>query len=76
MSIIKDLFTENDGATHCPVRWLGLGGAASGVGLAIFDVVVQHAHFDLQGYGIGLAATIAAVGKALQWKPDTGAPAP
>lgn len=68
--IIRDLFTEPDGVTICPARMIGIFGSLGGIGLAFYDVMWQHAHFDLQAYGLGLGATLAALGAALGLKKD------
>lgn len=68
--MIRDVFTEPDGTTICPVRVVGILGTLQGLGLAGFDVLVQHAHFDLMAFGGGLGATIAALGVALGMKKD------
>lgn len=68
--MFRDVFTEPDGVTICPVRVVGIFGTLQGLGLAAFDVLVQHAHFDLLAYGGGLGATVAALGVALGMKKD------
>jgi hypothetical protein len=67
---LRDIFTEPDGKTICPIRVIGIFATLQGIGLAAFDVLVQHAHFDLQAYGVGLGATLAALGLALGMKKD------
>lgn len=69
--IIKDSFTEPDNETFCPVRLVGITGALQGLAMCAYDVVGQHAHVDLQNYGIGLGAIVAATGVALGMKKDT-----
>jgi hypothetical protein len=71
--LFRDVFTEPDGATICPVRVVGIFGTLQGLGLAAFDVLVQHAHFDLLAFGGGLGATIGALGVALGMKKDASA---
>jgi hypothetical protein len=67
---LRDIFTEPDGKTICPVRVVGILATLQGIGLAAFDVLVQHAHFDFQAYGLGMGATITALGIALGMKKD------
>jgi hypothetical protein len=67
----RDIFTEPDGETICVVRVMGVWVALQGNALAIWDVVVQHAHFDFQTYGLGMGATLTALGVALGMKKDT-----
>lgn len=69
--LVKDAFTEPDGHTFCPVRIVGIFGTLQGLGLSAFDVLIQHAHFDLFAFGGGLGATIGALGLALGLKKDT-----
>jgi hypothetical protein len=50
---------------------MGIGAALQGNVLCVWDVVVQHAHFDFQAYGLGMGATLTALGVALGMKKDT-----
>lgn len=68
--LCRDTFTEPDGVTFCPARAIAIGSAATGIGLAIFDVVGHGAHFDLQAYGLGSGALLAGTGVALSMKKD------
>lgn len=69
----RDIFTEPDGSTICPIRVIGIFATLQGVALSAYDVVARHAHFDLQAYGLGLGASIAALGLALGMKKDAPA---
>lgn len=68
---ISNMLTEPDNKTHCPVRIIAIIGSLQGLGMQAYDVFVQHAHIDLQAFGVGLGATLAAVGAALGFKKDT-----
>ena len=75
MSIVRQLLTGIDNETHDLVRWIGLGGSLTALGLQIYVVVVKGQAFDLQAFGIGLGALVASVGAALGLKAKTE-PAP
>jgi hypothetical protein len=66
----RDIFTEPDQKTVCVARVIGVGAALQGNALCAWDVIVQHAHFDFQAYGLGMAATLTALGVALGMKKD------
>lgn len=70
---LKNLTTEADGKTPCIVRIGAAIGTMNAFGLTAYDVIVHHAHFDVQSYGIGFGAILGAVGAALKWKPETTA---
>lgn len=55
IKIMKDILTEKDGVSFCPVSFLALAGAAAMIGEFIYKGSV-----DFQGLGIGLAAIGAA----------------
>ena len=65
------LFTEPNNQTFCPVRFIGILGSLQGLGMHAYAIFIQHAAFDLQGFGLGLGATIAALGVALGMKKDS-----
>lgn len=67
---LKDMLTDNQDVL-CIVRTAAAAVVTTGLGLAVYDVVVQHAKFDIQAYGIGSAAILASVGAALKLKPDS-----
>jgi hypothetical protein len=71
VSIVRDLLTGLDGQTHDIGRWAGALGVLAFVGLATFDVVGNHTHFDCQAFGIGFGALAAGVGAMLKLKLDT-----
>ena len=71
MSILTQLLTGADNQTHDVLRWVGLGGALTALGLQIYVVAVKSQPFDMQAFGIGLGALVASVGAALGMKKDT-----
>lgn len=71
MNVLRDLLTGVDGVTHDFMRYIGLGGALTALGLQIYVVVVKGQPFDLQAFGIGIGALSASVGAALHMKKDT-----
>lgn len=67
---LKQLFTEPDNQTFCPVRVLALVGALQYLGLSVANYV-QHSSFDPQEWAIGFGALLGGVGVALGLKKDT-----
>jgi hypothetical protein len=72
-SIIKQLFTEPDNQTFCPVRLLAVAGSLQYLALGVAHYV-QHAVFDPQGFAIGFGALLGGVGAALGLKKDSPKP--
>lgn len=68
---IGHILTEPDNVTVCPVRVLGILGALQGLASSAYQVFWLHSPFDLQAYGLGLGATLLALGLALGMKKDT-----
>ena len=68
--ILKQLFTEPDNQTFCPIRVLALFGSFQYLGLCIANYV-QHSAFDPQGFAVGFGALLGGVGVALGIKKDT-----
>lgn len=71
MNFLNNILTGIDNKTHDIVRVVGAFVGAGGPFLAGWDVIVHHAHFDFQSYGIGGGALLAGVGAALGMKKDT-----
>ncbi len=71
MSFIKDIFTEPNNTTWCPIRIVGILGSLQGLIMAGFDFFWNHVHVDLLAFGGGLAATVGALGLALGQKKDS-----
>ncbi|MHB8252793.1 MAG: amino acid ABC transporter substrate-binding protein [Acidiferrobacter sp.] len=71
MKLLKDCFTTADGESFDIGRVLWAQGVMVFLGLAIYSVVGQGHPFDMQGFGIGLGATLAAGGAALGLKAKT-----
>lgn len=70
-AFLNGMFTEPNNQTPCIVRIVSVVGAVQGLGLSGYTVVVQHAAFDLQAFGIGLGAMIGGLGIALGMKKDS-----
>lgn len=72
---IKDfftqLFTEPNGKTPCFVRIIGGLGTLQGLASHAYQTFWLHLPFDFQAFGLGLAATLTALGAALGFKKDT-----
>ena len=71
MKLLKDCFTTADGESFDVGRVLWAQGVMVFLGLAIYSVVGQGHPFDMQAFGIGLGATLAAGGAALGFKAKT-----
>ena len=71
MKLLKDCFTTADGESFDIGRVLWAQGVVVFLGLAIYSVVSQGHPFDMQAFGIGLGATLAAGGAALGFKAKT-----
>lgn len=71
MKLLKDCFTTADGESFDIGRVLWAQGVIVFLGLAIYSVAWQGRPFDMQAFGIGLGATLAAGGAALGWKAKT-----
>ena len=68
MKLLKDCFTTADGESFDIGRVLWAQGVMVFMGLAVYSVVGQGHSFDMQAFGIGLGATLAAGGAALGFK--------
>ncbi len=68
--VLKQLFTEPDNETFCPVRIVAVMGVSQYLGLTVANYV-QHAAFDPQAFALGLGALLSGVGVALGLKKDT-----
>jgi hypothetical protein len=71
MKPLRDMLTGKDNETHDFMRWLGMLGGLTALGLQIYAVVSKGQPFDMQAFGIGLGALVAGVGAALGMKKDT-----
>jgi hypothetical protein len=68
---ITDVLTGADGKTHDIGRWFGVLAGSNGLFLSMWDVLHNHAHFDVQAYGVGMGALAAGVGAFLGLKAKT-----
>jgi len=69
--IIKEWFTETDNETADVTKVLAAIAIITGIGLAIFSVVVLGKEFNYQDYGLGTAALFTGVGMAFGLKKET-----
>ena len=67
---LKQIFTEPDNQTACPIRIAALVGIFQYFGLTVLNYV-QHAMFSPKDFAVGLGALLAGVGAALGFKKDT-----
>lgn len=67
---LKQILTEPDNETFCPIRIVAIAGISTHFGLTVANYV-QHAAFDPQSFAIGVGALIAGTGAALGLKKDT-----
>ena len=74
--VFRDLLTGVDGKTHDIGRYLAVGGGVWGIGGSMYDVLANHVHFDMQAFGVGMAALAGGIGALLHLKKDTEPPAP
>lgn len=66
----KQLITEPDNITFCPVRIVAILGSLQYLGLNLANYIQNHV-FDPQGYAIGFGALVGGMGVALGIKKDT-----
>lgn len=71
-NFLKNILTEGDNQTFCPVRLIALLGAFEHLGLEFYTIVIRHAVFDPQGFAIGLGALVGGIGVALGLKKERG----
>lgn len=69
---LKHILTERDNETFCPVRLLALTGGVEFLCVTGY-LAFTTAKFDVQGFGVGLAAVVAAIGGAIAAKATTEA---
>jgi hypothetical protein len=68
---MKQMFTGRDNITVDAVRVLAVAAVVEALALTAYVVVWRAEHFDMQTFGIGLAAIFASVGIALKLKAET-----
>jgi hypothetical protein len=71
LAMLQQVLTEPNNHTLCPVRIGAVITLTQGLALTVYSVVVQHAPFNLQDYGVGAGVLLAAVGAALGLKKDS-----
>jgi hypothetical protein len=71
MDILTQLLTGKDNTTHDLFRWLAVGSVVTGLALEIYSVVSLKKTFDMQAFGLGMAAVFAGAGAGLKLKEGT-----
>lgn len=69
----RQIFTEPDNKTFCPVRLIAIAGGLQYLAMNIVHYI-RDAVFDPQAFAVGFAALITGLGVALGTKKDTPAP--
>ena len=69
-NFFKNLFTEPDNQTFCPIRIVAVMGVVQYFGLSVAHYV-QHGVFDPQSFAFGFGGLLAGIGAALGLKKDT-----
>lgn len=72
-NFLRQILTEPNNHTFCPVRIIAIAGALEYLGITI-ATYVQHATFDPQGFAIGFGALLGGLGVALGLKKDSPQP--
>jgi len=67
---LKNIFTEPDNQTFCPIRLVAVIGVFEYFVLSTAHYI-QHAVFMPQDFALGLGALIGGIGAALGFKKDT-----
>lgn len=67
---LRELVTEPDNKTFCPLRIVALAGTVQFFVLTAANYV-QHAQFDPQSWALGFGGLVAGVGAGLKMKKDT-----
>jgi len=66
-SMIRQILTEHDNTTHCLIRWIALLAFLEALALEAY-AVIEQVPFNMQDFGIGIAAVIGAIGVAIKLK--------
>lgn len=61
--LIRKTFMDSDGSLSLPELVAAISSGA-GVSVALWDCLARGAHFDLQSFGVGVGAIVAALGAA------------
>lgn len=70
--ILKQVLTEDDAnSVYCPIRLLATFVVLTYISLSIFSTI-HTGTFDMQSFGIGAGAVIAAAGAAIGMKAKLG----
>ena len=69
--MLKQLFTGADNQTQDLGRWLAALTGVSGIFFQGYVVIIHHATFSMQEFGVGAGALAVGVGAMLKLKEDT-----
>jgi hypothetical protein len=69
--VLKQLLTGKDNETHEIARWLGTVAFLVGIIMSCYSVIYKGQPFNIQEYGIGIGALIAALGAAIKLGEET-----
>jgi hypothetical protein len=72
MQFLKSMFTEIDNETFDLSKILAALSVLTSIFLAIYSVVFRGDLFDVNSYGIGMAALFAGTAALLKFKKDSG----
>ena len=71
MNWFRQLITGKDNQTLDFIRVAAIFGVLQGLGLTLYTVVIQHEHFVLQQFGVGLGCLLGGAGVGIGLKKGT-----
>jgi len=74
MRFLNDILTGSDGVQHEAANHITVWGSLAGLIMTVHQYFVAHVPFDLQGFGVGLGAIVAAMGAAQRLRGDAQPP--
>jgi hypothetical protein len=67
MKWLSQIFTDSQGS-HDIARYLAALSVFHSLAMSGWDVIANHAHFDMQNFGMGIGAMFAGLGALLGFK--------